>query len=154
MLPLIFSVIIIASLAFLITHALLMRRLNRVEEAALPLEDALRDRLDLIVEWAAQTPDADNAKSLTVLCEGARDAEPDAMIRAWPKIDRLFTAASKDAPGDSAYAKRFEESELRLRELAEAFNDAVAPYNALLAKYPWKLYAGALMIKKEKEFKL
>jgi hypothetical protein len=81
---------------------------------------------------------------LAAWCEAVRDAEPDELLKAWPKIDRAYKA-QRDA--------RFAESDSRLTELAQNFNEAVAPLNAMLMKIPWKLYAGALMIKKEKDFK-
>jgi hypothetical protein len=142
---LIFVLIITCAVAFLISHALLMRKLNRVEEAAQKLEDALRDRLDIIVDWVSETPEDDGLTELAAWCEAVRDAEPDELIKAWPKIDRAFKA-----PQDEWFA----ESDSRLTELAQCYNDAIAPLNTLLSKYPWKLYAGALMIKKESGFKI
>jgi hypothetical protein len=122
-----------------------MRKLNRVEEAAQKLEDALRDRLDIIVDWVSNMPEDDGLADLAAWCEAVRDAEPDELMKAWPKIDRAFKA-TPDA--------QFAESDSRLSQLAKNYNDAIAPLNALLTKYPWKLYAGALMIKKEKDFKI
>jgi hypothetical protein len=139
------AIIIIVAAVFLISHARLTQKLNRVEEAAQRLEDALRDRLDIIVDWAAGAPEDDGLAALASLCETVRDAESDVLMKAWPKIDRMFKA-----PGDT----RFEENDSRLAALAKAYNDAIAPLNAMLAKLPWKLYAKALMIKKERDFKL
>jgi hypothetical protein len=144
LMALIFALIIITAVAFLVSHTRLMRRLNRVEEAAQKLENALRDRLDIIVDWVNGAPEDDGLAGLAAWCEAVRDAEPDELMKAWPKIDRAFKA-----PQD----ERFAESDRRLTELAQNYNDAIAPLNAMLTKYPWKLYAGALMIKKEKDFR-
>jgi hypothetical protein len=140
----VFILIIAGAAAFLISHALLMRKLNRTEEAAQTLTDALRDRLDIIVDWAADTPGDDGLTALAALCEAVRDAEPDELMKAWPKIDRAFKA-----PDDT----RFNENDDRLAELAQNYNNAIAPLNAMLTRFPWKLYAKALMIKKERGFK-
>jgi hypothetical protein len=145
MYPFIFLIIIAGSLLFLIPHQQLMRRLRRVEETSQALTDTLRDRCELIVEWASVRPEPDdNMKTLADLCMTARDAEPDELIKAWPKIDRLFSGA-----GDELFTS----NNTQLSEYAQAFNDALKPYNGLLEKFPWKLYAGALMIKREKEFR-
>ncbi len=95
------ALIIATSVAFLILHQRLERRLRLVEAAFALLEDALREQMDLI-----------------------EDGEP------------------------------VTESERHVHELAKNYNDTLAPYNAMLDKFPWRLYAPALMIKREEPFSL
>ncbi len=144
MYPLIFVLIILICLAFLIPHQQLMRRLARVEEAAARLEDALRERLDLISGWAAKQEPDEALAALAARCEAARDGEPEALLNAWPKIDRLLVHVKIEA---------LAENDERLFELAREYNERLAPYTAMLGKFPWRLYAGALMLKNEKDFK-
>ncbi len=145
------ALIIAVCLAFLILHHRLARRLQAVETAFAPLEDALRERTDLLTDWinAAEEPDEDKL-ALRELCETARDSDADEFMKVWKKIDRLVSKLDPEPPDGR---EPLIENERKIRQRGKQYNKALEPYNAMLDKFPWRLYASSLMIKKEEKFR-
>ncbi len=103
-----------------------------MEAAFSLLEDALRNRLDLIVDWVGGQPDAgDDLLAVKLQCENARDAETEELMKAYPKIDKAFANPVPEY-------EPLEKIDGELRQLRENYEGELTPYNAMISKFPWK----------------
>lgn len=130
--------IFLASLGVMVLYYKIMKRRGAVDEKLTALDNALRERLEIICE---------NAELLPKACERCEN---------FPALDTraLLKSFQEDISIELIKNKALAANILETEQAVRAFNEKTIKYNTYISKFPVKIMAHILGLYEEEEFRI